>query len=91
MPDDPDDAIQANRFDIASRRMDEVEQVEMADWVSGWLAVGSMGEPVGRVRTPPRRGLGEVIASFTLPLAEGLSSYCIATERSCATIRPAIR
>jgi hypothetical protein len=80
VPDYPDDAIEANRFDIASRRMDEVEQVEMADWVSGWLAVGSMGEPIAGYAHLSEGALGEVIASFTLPLAEGLS-YCIATER----------
>ena len=65
MPDDPDDAIEANRFDIASRRMDEVEQVEMADWVSGWLAVGSMGEPaIAGYAHLSEGALGEVIASF---------------------------
>jgi hypothetical protein len=44
VPDDTD--YGQDRATIAPRRADEVEQVEMGDWVSGWLAVGSMGDPI---------------------------------------------
>lgn len=77
MPDVP------NRATVAARGMSEVEEVEMADWGSGWLAVGSMGDPIAGYAHLAEGPLGQVIASFTLMLAEGFGSsgYCPATER----------
>ena len=81
MPDDPDYAL--DRATVAPRRVDDVEQVEMRDWVSGWLAVGSMGDPIAGYARLEEAPLGQVIASFTLMLPEGFGScsYCPATER----------
>jgi hypothetical protein len=68
--------------------VDEVEQVEMADWVSSWLAVGSMGDPVAGYARLAEGPLGQVIASFTL-LAEGFGSsgYC-PCQRALSALRP---
>jgi hypothetical protein len=73
----------SDRVSVAPRRGDEVEQVEMADWVSGWLAVGSVGDPAGGYAHLAEGPLGQVIASFTLMLAEGFGSSgcCPVTER----------
>ena len=61
-----------DRATIAPRRADEVEQVEMSDWVSGWLAVGYMGDPIAGYARLAEGSLGQVIASFTLMLRRGL-------------------
>lgn len=81
MPDDT--AYGQERATIAPRRVDEVEHVEMGDWVSGWLAVGYMGDPIAGYARLSEGSLGQVIASFTLMLPEGFGScsYCPATER----------
>src|ERR1700729_1084565 len=73
----------SDRVAVAFRRMNEVEQVEMADWGSGWLAGGSMGDPVAGYARLAEGPLGQVIASFTLLLGEGFGSsgYSPATER----------
>lgn len=72
-----------DRVKVAPRRTDEVERIEMGDWVSGWLAAGSSGEPVAGYARLKEGSVGEVIASFTLMLAEGVGSsdYSPATER----------
>ena len=72
-----------DRATIASRPADEVEQVEMDAWVSGWLAVGDMGDPIAGYARLTEGSLGQVIASFTLMLPDGFgsSSYSPATER----------
>jgi hypothetical protein len=43
----------------------------MGEWVSGWLGVGSMGEPIAGYARLSEGPLGEVIASFKLMLPEG--------------------
>lgn len=62
--------------------MDEVEHVEIGEWISGWLAVGSMDGSAGYVRLSAGV-VGEIIASFTLMLPEGgmSSDYVPVTER----------
>ena len=42
-----------NHATVAPRRVDEVEEVEIADWVSGWLATGSMGVGYARLAKGP--------------------------------------
>jgi hypothetical protein len=55
----------------------------MDDWASGWLALSSSGEPVAGYARLSEGPVGEVIASFTLMLAEGgmSSDYSPATRR----------
>jgi hypothetical protein len=65
---------------ITPRRADEVEQVEMRDWVSGWHTVGSMGDPIAGYPRLDEGPFEQIIASFTLMLPEGIGS-CPATER----------
>lgn len=73
----------ANRAKVTPRRIDEVEEVEMVNWVSGWLAVGSVGNPDVGYAHLAEGPLGQVIGSFTLMLADGFgsSAYSPATER----------
>jgi len=59
-----------DRVKVAPLEVDEVEHVEMDDWVSGWLAVGLVGEPLARYARLSHGLLGEVVASFTLMLPE---------------------
>jgi hypothetical protein len=60
-----------NRVKVTPRKVDEVEHVEIGDWVSGWLGVGSLGEPMAGYARLGEGPAGEVIASFTLPVPEG--------------------
>jgi hypothetical protein len=46
----------------------------MSAWVSGWLAVGYMGDPIAGYARLAEGSLGQVIASFTLMLADGFGS-----------------
>jgi hypothetical protein len=76
-----------DRVKVSPRTMDELaadkaEDVELGDWVSGWLAIGSWGEPVAGYARLSEGPLGEVIASFTLMLPEGGMSW----DSSPATI-----
>jgi hypothetical protein len=64
-----------DRVKVASRTVDQVERMEMGDWVSGWLAMGWPGEPVAGYARLSRGTVGEVIASFTLMLPEGGGSW----------------
>lgn len=81
----------SDRVVVVPRRVEEVEQVEMAEWVSGWLAIGSVGDPVAGYARLADGPLGQAIASFTLLVGEGL--VAAATLRMpCAfyaTTRPA--
>lgn len=71
------------RMNVAPLGVEEVEHVEMGDWVSGWLAVGWAGEPLAGYAQLSQGLLGEVVASFTLMLPEGVGSCTDspATER----------
>ena len=64
----------SDRVAVVPRRVEEVEQVEMAEWVSGWLAIGSVGDPVAGYARLADGPLGQVIASFTLLAGEGFGS-----------------
>lgn len=72
-----------DRADVAPRPVDEVEHVEMGDWVSGWLALGSPDEPLAGYARLSEGPAGEITASFTLMLSEGFGSWdsSPATER----------
>ena len=72
-----------DRVKVTPLEVDKVEHVEMDDWVSGWLAIGLAGEPLAGYARLSRGLLGEVVASFTLMLPEGMGSctYSPATER----------
>jgi hypothetical protein len=61
--------------------VDEVEGVEMGDWVSGWLGASWMGEPVVGYARLADGLVGDVTALFTLDLPEGFgsSNSCPAT------------
>lgn len=81
------------RVEITPRQVDEVERVEMGDWVSGWLGVGSLGEPTAGYAGLSEAPLGEVIASFKLTLPEGGMSWNSSptTASSCAMTQSAVR
>jgi hypothetical protein len=76
----PGNAPPLDRAKVAPRTMDEVaadkvENIELGDWISGWLAIGSWGEPVAGYARLSEGQLGEVIAAFTLMLPEGGMSW----------------
>lgn len=65
---------------VAPRTMDEltadkIEDVELGDWVSGWLTASWAGESVPGYARLSEGPLGEVIASFTLMVPEGFGSW----------------
>ena len=70
----------SDRVRVAPRTVDELtadklEDVELGDWVSGWLAASWAGEPVAGYAQLSEGPLGEVIASFTLMVPEGFGSW----------------
>jgi hypothetical protein len=76
-----------DRAKIAPRTMDELaadeaENVELGDWVSGWLAANWLSEPTGGYAKLSQGPLGQVIAAFTLMVPEGGMSW----DSSPATI-----
>lgn len=76
------------RVQVAPRTVDElaadkVEDVELGDWVSGWLAASWLGEPVGGYARISEGPLGEVIASFRLMLPEGGMSWNSSPDTIC--------
>jgi hypothetical protein len=64
-----------DRVKVAPRTWDEVERVDMDDWVSGWLALGCWGEPAAGYARLSEGAVSQVIASFTLMLPEGGMSW----------------
>jgi hypothetical protein len=69
-----------DRVEVAPRTVDELaadklEDVELGDWVSGWLAASWADEPVAGYARLSKGPLGEVIGSFTLNVPEGFGSW----------------